>query len=124
MGLARGLGIKAYLPPQSRLLHPPWVYGLEDKPGSEGPINEKLLTERFREVSERLGKAEAESHMLRGARMQLEYFARVHHQYLRDMGIQPETPLVDPKQTPPSARPTDQERDAAIKASPNGQRNG
>jgi len=66
IGLARGRGIKVYIPQESALLKYTHLYGYE-KAREEGLITAKVLESRIAKYKERMDKALAEAHTCDGA---------------------------------------------------------
>lgn len=71
IGLARGMGIKVYVPEKSMLLKAPWLYGVEMPPQIEGVITETMLMERINANAKFKGEQLVNAYRAEGAELVL-----------------------------------------------------
>lgn len=72
IGLARGSGIKVFIPERSALCKFPYRYGYEDFTGDEGILTVKALQDRVKMYSEKHQAALAEAYTADGARQECQ----------------------------------------------------
>jgi len=82
IGLARGLGIRVYIPEQSALTKYTHMYGYEQSV-NEGIITEKILEERMSQYKQRMERALAEAHTCDGAMQECKGLITILKHYRR-----------------------------------------